>query len=1085
MRYQCINFNSLHARRFKKRLTIITVGTFIFVYFYLAFYLPSTNNDFILTKYYFKPQDDEQMLKVYSNIHFEKYYSLGKKNYFDVTYDTKNKKDMRKINVFLIPHTHDDPGWLKTFEEYYNDDVSRILYGMLNYLSKKNKMKFVYVEMSFFELFYSTLSLLNRQKVKRLLDNEKLEILTGGWVMTDEANSHFFSQIVQLFEGHEFLKNNLQYIPKNHWSIDPFGLSPTMAYIIKESGFKHMAIQRVHYLVKHYFAIRKLFEFQWRQLWSGGHINESNKTDIFTHILPYGSYTSTDTCGPDRYVCSMFDFNQYTNALYYKNGGKEVIEQDAKNIADQFRKKSLLFRGPNIFVPLGADFTFKLREEWESVYENYKIIIEKINNSPELNMNVQFGTLNDYFNANDKSISKDNIRIPIITGDFFTYADRDEDYWSGYYTSRPFYKRFDRNLIDYLRSAEIIYSIVLGKTNFYEMNQFLKFVDYNKLVYARRALSLFQHHDGVTGTARDHVVLDYGKKLFKAIQNCYSIIEKCIQYDMTKQIFNISQISVLKKVNNPVKMTRIRKFNIKKNILVFNPHTRNIDKEIICTKISGQKLFIIEGIDIKNQEIHPTIKKKNGNLIITNKSYKLCFITSFKALEVKIFKLTTPEIVGNMPNIAKIYTSKKNILTNDIFVNYESIDYKKYDDKFIVSEIHGLKINTKTGYIISINNLPVSVNYEYYKETTVSTNSGAYLFSPDGPSIPLNALDNSYIISKGILYQKVVINGPKKYNLVQSIETKITSPHYIDIYNIINIDDQVETEIAMKIKTNKMGKKFMIKNKNVFYTDLNGYQIIKRKRLNKLPIQGNFYPMPSTIFIQDNKTRLTVLSNQPLGCSSQEEGSVEVILDRKHFFDDFRGLEQGVTDNLATRSKFRILVEDVNKFNQFENEKFDNSFVTGYLSANAFLANQMLQYNLIQMEIDKTITDMDYKLSILKNELPHNIHIVTLRTLTSPENYGKGGLPDNEYERVRRKPLKSAALILQNIAYDNRVGDNLSGKIYIKNGEINMSEYFIDKFIALYQKTSLTMLYESKEYTKSGYINIKPMELKTLKVDFS
>lgn len=35
---------------------------------------------------------------------------------------------------------------------------------------------------------------------------------------------------------------------------------------------------------------------------------------------------------------------------------------------------------------------------------------------------------------------------------------------------------------------------------------------YDNLVEARRAMSLFQHHDGVTGTAKDHVVVDYGQK---------------------------------------------------------------------------------------------------------------------------------------------------------------------------------------------------------------------------------------------------------------------------------------------------------------------------------------------------------------------------------------------------------------------------------------------------------------------------------------------------------------------------------------------------------------------------------------------
>lgn len=49
----------------------------------------------------------------------------------------------------------------------------------------------------------------NLNNIFRLLKSGQFEIVTGGWVMTDEANAHYHSIVVELFEGHEFIRNQI------------------------------------------------------------------------------------------------------------------------------------------------------------------------------------------------------------------------------------------------------------------------------------------------------------------------------------------------------------------------------------------------------------------------------------------------------------------------------------------------------------------------------------------------------------------------------------------------------------------------------------------------------------------------------------------------------------------------------------------------------------------------------------------------------------------------------------------------------------------------------------------------------------
>ncbi|KAI9545468.1 hypothetical protein NQZ68_036455 [Dissostichus eleginoides] len=655
--------------------------------------------------------DEVQLLDVYDRLLFDNPPGGVWKQGFDIRYQG-DEWDETPLEVILVPHSHNDPGWLKTFDNYYHDQTKHILNNMLTKLSEDSRFpdflfyflsgflsdflfyflsgflsdflfyflsgflsdflfyflsgflsgapwrKMIWAEISYFSKWWEELDQKKRDTVKRLLAGGQLEMVTGGWVMADEANSHYYALLDQLIEGHQWIQTHLGVKPSSGWAIDPFGHSPSMAYLLKGAGLSNMVIQRVHYAVKKEFARQQTLEFKWRQSW-----DSTPFSDITCHMMPFYSYDVPHTCGPDPAVCCQFDFHRLPGGRVFcpwRVPPQPITEQNVQErdglascdhgcwnrdvcafncllkalskaprallLLDQYRRKSRLFRSPVLFVPLGDDFRFVESSEWDAQFRNYQKLFDFFQTHPELHVNARFGTLSDYFQALQKVLPVSS--LPTVRGDFFTYADRDDHYWSGYFTSRPFYKRLDRTLeatlrylltarwrprygeseavasdmclkispdrtleatlrylltarwrprygeseaavasdmclkispdrtleatLRYLltarwrprygeseaavasdmcskispdrtlqatlRATEILYSLTLAAmrshgdgrlaTGFPARDHFLL------LTAGRRGLALFQHHDAVTGTARDPVVMDYGNRCY-------------------------------------------------------------------------------------------------------------------------------------------------------------------------------------------------------------------------------------------------------------------------------------------------------------------------------------------------------------------------------------------------------------------------------------------------------------------------------------------------------------------------------------------------------------------------------------------
>ena len=73
------------------------------------------------------------------------------------------------INVHFVPHSHMDAGWLKTYDEYYNQEVSRLFKSVFLQLQKDAKYTYTVGDIAFFRRYYLDLkSDSERQQLKSL-----------------------------------------------------------------------------------------------------------------------------------------------------------------------------------------------------------------------------------------------------------------------------------------------------------------------------------------------------------------------------------------------------------------------------------------------------------------------------------------------------------------------------------------------------------------------------------------------------------------------------------------------------------------------------------------------------------------------------------------------------------------------------------------------------------------------------------------------------------------------------------------------------------------------------------------------------
>lgn len=778
-----------------------------------------------------------------------------------------------KLNVHIVPHTHDDVGWLKTVDQYFygannsiqNAAVQFILDSVTHELDGHPERKFIYVESAFFKRWWDEQPTDIKTKVRDFVKNGQLEFINGGWCMHDEAAPNYVDMIDQTTLGHQFLLKEFGTVPTIGWQIDPFGHSATQASLYALMGMNAWFFGRIDYQDR---AVRE--KMKTTEVIMRGSPSLGKESDIFTGVMrgygpPGGFHWELGSHDPP--IMDDLRLEDYNV--------KERVELFVNRSLDQH----MAYRTNNIMFSFGTDFNYQNAHTW---YKNIDKLIKYVN--ADGRVNAFYSTPSIYLKAKHDA----NISWPTKEDDWFPYADHLHAFWTGYFTSRPALKGYVRSTSNYLQICRQL-----------ELQSTKKLSVSSEPLW--EAMSVAQHHDAVSGTSKQHVANDYALRLSKGSGICKEVIDEVLNQIVTPNVA-------------PSKWYECPLLN---------------ESKCGATTDGGSAAFVAYNpLSVAREEYvqFPYLLSTKVNIVgPTGHAVPVDFVPleDSTTLGKAVFQVSMPPMGYSM----YIFNVTKKLPTDQ--KENSQATKKNVQDTMIENKFYQLTFSDADGKLVSIKSKLSGVStklvqdWGWYNSSdgNVDKNnnrhqaSGAYIFRPNCTENTKVACD-PFPTGNGKAHLTIT-----KGNGVQIARQSFANWVVQEIRLYSNADFiEVEYTVGPIPFKDNLGKEIVsiwrtdIATKKTFYTDSNGRDMQKRVinyrptwSLNVTdPVSGNFYPVNHAISIRDSTRHLSIMTDRSHSGSSLRDGEIQLMVHRRTLYDDRRGVGEPINETGVSgkRAKF-------------------------------------------------------------------------------------------------------------------------------------------------------------------------------------